>query len=223
MRPPDLHPWHLSPDEACALQEGLRPRVVIRPLPEGLRLIAGTGCVSPNRRSVVAAVVVLSLPDLETVGEAHARAEASFPYLPGLLAFREAPALIRALDSLPLWPDVLLCHAHGLAHPRRFGLACHLGVLLDMPAVGCAKSLLVGSHEPLPLARGARADVVDAGEVVGSAFRTRSGVAPVYVSVGHRADLLTAGRLVLDCSPTFRIPEPLRRAHQLAARISAEG
>ena len=205
------------------MQESLRPRVAIRPLPDGLRLVAGTGCASPGPPSVVAAVVLLSLPDLETVGEAHARAEASFAYVPGLLAFREAPALIRALDSLPVRPDVLLCHAHGLAHPRRFGLACHLGVLLDMPAVGCARSLLVGSHEPVPLPRGARADVVDADEVVGSALRTRSDVAPVYVSVGHRTDLETAEGLVLDCSPTFRIPEPLRRAHQLAAAILAEG
>jgi deoxyribonuclease V len=166
----------------------------------------------------VGAACLFSFPDLQCLEIAQAELPVRFPYIPGLLSFRELPVLLAALAQLSEAPDLILCDGHGLAHPRRFGIACHLGVCLDRPAVGVGKSLLLGEHGPLPTARGARAALWDRGEEVGAVLRTRAGVRPVYVSVGHRIDLLRAVELILACTPRFRLPEPIHTADRLASR-----
>jgi deoxyribonuclease V len=164
-----------------------------------------------------AAVAVLQVPGLEVVDEAIHRSEVPFPYVPGLLSFREMPAVLPALRQLGTEPDVLVTDSHGRAHPRRFGLACHMGVLLDRPTLGVAKSILVGEPRgDLGVEKGSRVPLVDDGETVGTVLRTRTDVNPVYVSVGHRCTLDEAAELMLDCSPTYKIPEPTRQAHRLS-------
>jgi deoxyribonuclease V len=215
LRPAALHPWRVSYAQAVAIQERLRARVRLRPPAGPVRLVAGADVAysRPTHR-MYAAVVVVSLPALERVETVGAFRAARFPYIPGLFSFRELPPLLRAFSRLRRRPDVLFFDGQGLAHPRRFGLACHAGLLLRRPALGCAKSLLVGAHGPLGLERGATAELVHEGEVVGAALRTQGGVRPVYVSAGHLLDLPSAVRLVLATTPRYRIPEPLRLAHQ---------
>ncbi|HWR86896.1 MAG TPA: deoxyribonuclease V [Acidiferrobacterales bacterium] len=212
------HPWPATATEAIALQQKLRERVIVVDQLGTVRTVAGLD-VGPegDGRVMRAAVAVLSFPDLRTADQVVARRPASFPYIPGLLSFREIPALLDALARLGALPDLLLCDGQGLAHPRRFGLACHLGVLTGIPSIGVAKSLLVGEHGPLPQARGAWRPLVYKGEVVGAALRTRAGVAPVYVSIGHKVSLATAIDTVLACAPKYRLPETTRAAHRLAS------
>ncbi len=213
--------WDLSPAEAVALQRRLRDQVVPRP-PTGFapRLVAGAD-VSVARFATTgyAGVVVLERATMTTVAEAGARTELTFPYVPGLLSFRELPALLLAWERLTTRPDVLIFDGNGLAHPRRFGIACHGGVLLDLPTIGCAKSILVGTHEPLAEAAGSTEPLVHRGEVVGMAVRLRARVAPVYVSVGHLMDLPTAVAIVRQLATGYRLPETTRRAHALVNEI----
>jgi deoxyribonuclease V len=164
------------------------------------------------------AVVVLSYPELAVIEVAVARAPLTFPYVPGLLSFRETPVLREAFRRLAGPIDLLLVDGQGLAHPRRFGLACHLGLLLDAPAIGVAKSRLLGEHGPVGEEAGSRADLRDGAEVIGSVLRTRTGVRPLYVSIGHRVSLRQAEAWVLRCCRGYRLPEPTRLAHQAAAR-----
>jgi deoxyribonuclease V len=213
-----LHRWNLSPRAAIAVQRRLARRVIVGPPAVALRLVAGLDAAFSADDSLVLAAVVLWDVAEQAVIETHtAEQPLRFPYVPGLLSFREAPALLAALRQLQQRPDALMCDGQGLAHPRRFGLACHLGVLCDLPALGVAKSLLVGEHAALALARGASADLVHRAETVGLALRTREGVKPVFVSVGHRLDLPAAARLTLACATGFRLPEPTRRADRLVA------
>jgi deoxyribonuclease V len=158
---------------------------------------------------------VLKLPKREVVEQVVAAVRIEFPYVPGLLSFREGPAALAAIAKLSVEPDVFLFDGQGFAHPRRFGLACHLGLWLDRPTLGCAKSLLCGTHRRPGLRRGSAAAIKDHGETIGLALRTRDGVAPVFVSAGHRMDLKTARRIVLRCGGGVRIPEPTHRAHIL--------
>lgn len=218
MKPAMTHSWPVTAAEAIALQRKLRERVIVVDRLGAVRSVAGLD-VGPegDGRVMRAAVAVLSFPDLKTADQVVARRPASFPYIPGLLSFREIPALLDALARLGALPDLLLCDGQGLAHPRRFGLACHLGVLTGIPSIGVAKSLLVGEHGPLPQARGAWRPLVHKGEVVGAALRTRAGVAPVYVSIGHKVSLATAIDYVLACAPKYRLPETTRAAHRLAS------
>lgn len=217
---PSLHPWRVSYREAVAIQESLRARLRIEPLPRRIRLVAGADVAysRPTHR-MYAAVVVVVLPSLEVVEVAEAHSRARFPYIPGLFTFRELPPLLQAFRRLHREPDVLLFDGQGLAHPRRFGLACHAGLLLGKPSVGCAKSRLVGTHGRLGPERGAFADLVFEGAVVGAALRTQHAVKPVYVSPGHRADVATALDLALATAPRFRIPEPIRLAHRATASL----
>ncbi len=192
---------------------------VVERIPAGLRAwrtVAGAD-VSFDKRSPVlhAGVVVLDARSLETVEQVSVTAPARFPYVPGYLSFREIPALLEAFALLERRPDLVLCDGQGRAHPRRFGLACHLGVLLELPVLGCAKSRLVGEHREPGARRGCSVQLRHEGELVGRVLRTRDGVKPVYVSVGHRIDLATACRMVLATTCGFRLPEPIRRAHQL--------
>jgi deoxyribonuclease V len=211
-------PWPTDATEAIALQKLLAGRVIADDRLGVVRYVAGLD-VGPEAggAGVRAAVAVLSFPDLRMADQVVARRPASFPYIPGLLSFREIPVLLDALDRLGQRPDLLLCDGQGLAHPRRFGLACHLGVLTDIPAIGVAKSLLVGEHAPLPRRRGAWRPLIHKDEVIGAALRTRTGVAPVYVSIGHRVSLGTAIKYVLACAPNYRLPETTRAAHRLAS------
>lgn len=164
-----------------------------------------------------AAVVVLGFPELQPVDRSLARLPTCFPYVPGLLSFRELPAVLAAIEGLAVRPDVYLCDGQGLAHPRRFGLACHLGVLLDAPSIGVAKTRLIGSHAEPPAGKGGWTPLMHGEEVIGAALRTRTRVKPLYVSIGHRLCLETAIRLVLACTRNYRLPETTRQAHRLAS------
>jgi deoxyribonuclease V len=164
-----------------------------------------------------AAVAVLAFPTLRPLESALARLPTAFPYVPGLLSFREIPAVLEALHQLSAPPDLLLCDGQGYAHPRRFGLACHLGVLTGLPSIGVAKSRLLGTHGPLPAHKGAWVPLLDGEETVGAVLRTRTGVAPLYVSIGHRVTLPTAIHWVLACTTRYRLPETTRQAHRLAS------
>ncbi len=220
------HRFDVGVAEARALQERLRAHVVERDAVGPIRYVAGAD-VSYDRRSpeLFAAVVVLDADDLALVETRGVRAEASFPYVPGYLSFRELPAVLAAFDGLCQRPDLVLCDGQGRAHPRRFGLACHLGVLLDVPTIGCAKSRLVGSHREPGLRRGCHTLLIDDGEVIGEVVRTREGVKPIYVSVGHRVALATARRLALRFARGRRVPEPIRAAHAAvnALRLARHG
>jgi deoxyribonuclease V len=205
----------------------MRARVVMEAPPGWApRLVAGAD-LSMSRGSDVgyAGVVVVDVETMRTVEEATAVVRLGFPYVPGLLSFRELPAVLAAWARLTTRPDAVVFDGVGYAHPRRFGIACHGGVLLDLPSVGCAKSILVGAHDAPGRARGSTAPLVHRGEVVGAALRTRDGVRPVYVSIGHRVDLAAAVALVLRLATGFREPETTRRAHALVNRMrkSAEG
>jgi len=201
-----------------ALQERLRHQVLLTDDFGALRTVAGVDVGFEEDGAVArAAVVVLDLATLEPVAHALARRPVTFPYVPGLLSFREAPAILDALARLPAPPDLLICDGQGIAHPRRFGIACHLGLLSGLPTIGCAKSLLVGSHAALPDVRGARVPLVHQREQVGWVLRTRSGVRPVYISPGHRVSLDTSAELTLRLVTRYRLPEPIRYAHNLAS------
>jgi deoxyribonuclease V len=212
------HRWPRSAAEARALQQALRPRVIARDRLGRVRSVAGLDASYDREAGTTrAAAALLALPGLEPVAQRTVRRRTRFPYVPGLLSFREAPALLSALAALRRRPDLILCDGHGLAHPRRFGLACHVGVLIDVPCIGVAKSRLVGGHAPVPAARGAWVPLREGAETIGAVLRTQSGVRPVYVSVGHRVSLETAIAQVLRCTPRHRLPEPIRRAHALAS------
>lgn len=213
--------------DATAVQERLRGEVVLQP-PPGFapRLVAGLDVsMARDADECVAGIVVLRLPELETVDEATAVARVPMPYVPGYLAFRELPAIAEAWDRLRTRPDVLVFDGQGYAHPRRFGVACYGGVLFGVPAIGCAKSILVGRHEPLPPERLARAPLVHRREVVGAAIRLRANTLPVFVSPGHLIDLETAVDVVVAANAGFREPETTRRAHRLvnAERVRRAG
>ena len=218
-----LHRWDLTPREAVEVQQRMRNMVRLRPLARPVGAIAGAD-ISYNKFSetVFAGIVVLSLPDLRIVETAGVRSVAKFPYVPGLLSFREAPSLLEAWEKLKTKPDVLMFDGQGIAHPRRFGIACHVGVLLDWPTIGCAKSILVGRYGELGLEAGSRSPLVDKGEQVGVALRTKSKVAPVYISPGHLTDLDSAVDLVLRSTTKYRLPEPTRQAHLLVNQLRVE-
>jgi len=210
------HSWDLTPQEASHLQERLRNYVKIKPLSDAELGTVGGVDASFSKDRIYAAVVVMEYGTGELFESATAELALTYPYVPGLLSFREAPAYLAALEKLSHLPDLLLVDGHGQAHPRGFGQACHLGVLLDLPTVGCAKSPLVGEYSFVAEPVGSTADLVEQGRVVGKVVRTRSGVKPIYVSVGHRIDLPSAVRLVLACTHGYKLPEPTRQADILA-------
>jgi deoxyribonuclease V len=224
MRIHPLHPWDLKPPAAAPLQRQLAARVEAHPPLPRWAVVAGAD-VSYNRFSSTfyAGVVVLRAPDWTVVEERSAVLESTFPYVPGLLSFREAPALLAAFAKVRAEPDVVMLDGQGLAHPRRFGLACHVGLWLDRPCLGCAKSVLTGRYENLGREAGSRAPLVDRGQVVGAALRTKTGVQPVFVSVGHKIDLDSAVAVVLGSCRGYRIPEPTRRAHEYVNAVRRGG
>lgn len=218
MNPARAMPRPGSKTRAAAIQNQLRSRIIARDRHGPLRYVAGVDAAYPRGESLVrAGAVVLELPELTPIDKAKAERAVEFPYIPGYLSFREAPAILDALAELDVRPDAIVCDGHGLAHPRRFGLACYVGVLTDTPCVGAAKTGLIGEHDPLAPERGSWTQIRDRGEAVGAAVRTRTGVKPVYVSVGHRVSLATAVDLVLRLCPRYRLPETTRLAHALAS------
>ncbi len=220
MRVRRLHPFILSPGEARAIQGELAPQVVAEPPLDlsRVRYVAGAD-VSTQGEGGYAAIVVLSFPGLSVVEVRGFEAPLTFPYVPGLLAFREIPLIVGALEVVESEVDAVIFDAHGLAHPRGMGLAAHLGLFLDVPAVGCAKSRLVGEHEEPGHEKGSTANLVYRKKVVGRVVRTREGVSPVYVSVGNRIDLRSAVELVLRCCTKYRLPETTRQAHNAANKL----
>ncbi len=209
------HRWDLSPKEAFALQRKLAAQVERRPRLGPVRRVAGID-VSVRNDTARAAVVVLDFEGLAPVDYATATRPVTFPYVPGLLAFREGPVVLDALERLDAPPDLLIFDGQGLAHPRRLGIASHIGLLVDLPAIGCAKSRLCGRHEEPAQEPGSHTPLLDQGEIVGAALRTRRGVKPVYVSIGHRVDLATSVEYVLACCRGYRLPETTRWAHRVA-------
>jgi deoxyribonuclease V len=219
-----LHPWSRSVPSAIRLQERLRGRVVLRGRAGRIRRVAGAD-VSYDRGDdrLYAAAVVLGLPSLEILDVGRAVVTARFPYVPGLLSFREGPGVIRAFRRLRIEPEAVIFDGQGIAHPRGFGLASHVGLWLDLPSVGCAKRRLVGEEGETGPCRGDQAPLMMQGRKIGVTLRTRPGVRPVYVSQGHRIDLPSAIRLVLRCTSRYRIPEPVRAAHAEVNRLRREG
>lgn len=213
----NLHSWQLSPAEARNVQEQLRSDLIFKQpftLNEIKTVAAADISFSRFEKDLYAVVVVVNFPDLEPRLIKTSTMRVDFPYIPGLLSFRETPVILNIFRELPSAPDILLCDGHGISHPRGCGFASHLGLLLDISTIGCAKSVLVGEFREPSFEKGAFSHLMWGGEIVGAALRTRSRVKPVFVSIGHRMTLSLAMEVVLRCSPRFRIPEPLRLAHR---------
>lgn len=215
----EIHPWTLNPQEAVELQETLRGRLILEELREEFSRIAGAD-VSYDKVSdqAFAAVLVFRLSDFELQEQVVVHQQIGFPYIPGLLSFREVPALLQAFRKIRNEPDVILLDGQGISHPRGFGLASHVGLILDRPTIGCAKSRLVGSHGEVDNSRGAFAPLEHRGELVGAVLRTKANTKPLYISPGHRMDIPSALRIVLETCRGYRLPEPVRRAHLAVTR-----
>jgi deoxyribonuclease V len=212
------HIWPQNSEAAIAIQQQLRDQVITQDQLGTVNLVAGVDVGFESGGAITrAAVAVLSFPDLKLVEQAIARLPTSFPYIPGLLSFREIPAVLDALAQLQTSPDLLLCDGQGIAHPRRLGIASHLGLLVDLPTVGVGKSLLVGKYDEPPNDRGAWTPLQHRGETIGAVLRTRPGTKPLYISSGHRVSLPTAIDYVMRCTTKFRLPETTRFAHKLAS------
>lgn len=218
-----LHRWDVPPREARTIQEKLRSAVKLKAPRKKPRIVVGVD-VSVVQNHSRAAACAFYYDTLEPIDVAVADMPTPFPYVPGLLSFREIPVLVKAIERLTVPPDLILADGHGMAHPRRIGVATHLGLVLELPTIGCAKKRLVGKFEPPALEAGAKTDLIDdkTGELLGVVLRTRSGVKPMFISPGHLMDVPTAVRHALYLSRGYRLPEPTRRAHQAAAGRTLE-
>ena len=215
-----LHNWNIAAKKAALLQKDLARQVRQRRFNKKLKTIAGIDCAfTADKKNIIACIVVLSAETFENIETVYATQPVTFPYIPGLLSFREAPACLAAAEKLTAIPDCFIVDGQGIAHPRRLGLACHLGLFLDVPIIGCAKSRLIGDFTPPASHKGSTSLLKDKGEIIGSVVRTRSNVKPVFVSVGHKCNLCDAVRIVLDCCRKYRLPEPTRLAHQIVTRL----
>jgi deoxyribonuclease V len=213
-----IHPWVKTEKEARLIQEQLRTKVIKEDRLGTVNYAAGVDVGFKNNYSIIkAAVAVLSYPNLELVETAIATLPTTFPYIPGFLSFRELPAILAALEQLKTTPDLILCDGQGLAHPRRLGIASHLGVLIDLPTIGVGKSLLVGKHEEVPPEKGSWTPLIHRGETIGVALRSRVNVKPIYISIGHKISLSTAINYVMGCLTKYRLPETTRWADKLAS------
>ena len=218
-----LHKWNLSYSQAREVQTSLAGKVQFTPLRKNPKVVAGIDCAfSKDGQRIFAVAVVLRLPELELVETADAVREVTFPYIPGLLSFREAPVCIAAVEKLRSRPDLFIIDGQGVAHPRRLGLAAHLGLFFDKPTIGCAKSRLTGDYDEPPLEKGAWTLLTAQSEAIGAVVRTRANVKPVFVSVGNKCLLEDAIRLVLACAVKYRLPEPTRLAHQTVSKLKLE-
>ncbi|MCL0046617.1 deoxyribonuclease V [Dehalococcoidales bacterium] len=223
MKVEGLHSWQVSPAQALDIQLRLAAKVSRTSEVTTPRFIAGVDISAQKAGVATGAVVVLNYPELRLVETKVVNRKLVFPYVPGLLSFRESPLILAACQRLNITPDLILVDGQGIAHPRRMGLACHLGLFLNTPTIGCAKSLLCGRHELPGVEPGSYAEVIDNGETIGVALRTKHGEKPVYVSIGHKVDLQTAIYWVLECCRGYRLPEPTRLAHLAARRNLKSG
>ncbi len=211
-----LHSWDVTPEEAIKIQNELRGLVKVESLKKEIRYIAGADISFDKGSNIVyAGIIILKFPELEEIDRSLVITEVNFPYIPGLLSFRESPALIKAWEKIKVEPDVVVIDGQGIAHPRRFGIASHFGVLVDKPTIGCAKSLLVGKYDEPGEKAGSYSYLYDSGEIIGAVLRTRDNVQPVFVSVGHKITLEESIKIILQNVRGFRIPEPTRQAHNL--------
>jgi deoxyribonuclease V len=214
-----LHEWDLSYKEAIEIQHRLASLVRFTAIKRKPRIIAGLDCAfSKDGKRIFAAVIVIDLSDFSIIETATAARKVDFPYIPGLLSFREAPACIDAIEKLKNTPDVFLVDGQGIAHPRRLGIASHIGLLIDKPVIGCAKSRLIGTFDEPGSKKGSYSPLMDSDEEIGVVLRTRTNVKPVFVSVGHKCTLGDAIKVVLECTTKYRLPEPSRLAHQLVGQ-----
>jgi len=214
------HSWQVTPQEAVVIQNDLRGKIIMEDNFGRINFVAGVDVgFEDNGRITRAAIAVLEYPSLALHEVSVARCKTSFPYVPGLLSFRELPAVLKALEKLKRLPDMLLCDGQGYAHPRRFGIACHLGLLADLPAIGVGKTRLLGTHDTVANTRGAWQPLLDKNELIGAVLRTRMGVKPIYISTGHRISLRSAIDYVMACTTRFRLPETTRQAHKYASAV----
>ncbi len=212
-----LHDWEVTPEEAKEIQQKLAKHVVKENKIDVVHTVAGVDMSAPDPRGVArAAIVVLSYPELALLESQVIEEEVKFPYVPGLLSFRESPLILAASEKLSLTPDLILVDGQGLAHPRRLGLASHLGLIWDKPVIGCAKSRLCGYHQPVGPEVGDYAQLIENGEVIGAVLRTKKDSSPLYISIGHKVDLESALKWTLNCCRGYRLPEPTRLAHLAA-------
>jgi deoxyribonuclease V len=219
MKTMKLHEWDLSCAEARQLQLQLAQRVLFAAMKKRPKIIAGLDCAfSKNGKQIFASAVVIDLSDFSIIETTTAVRKVDFPYIPGLLSFREAPACIDAIEKLKSTPDCLIVDGQGIAHPRRLGIASHIGLLIDKPSIGCAKSRLTGTFDEPGNKKGSFSPLVDSDEKIGVVLRTRTDVKPVFVSVGHKCTLDDAISVVLQCTTRYRLPEPSRLAHQLVGQ-----
>lgn len=215
-----LHDWDISYGEARRLQEELAGEVRLTALPDDIKKVAGADMAIDNKKGLFyATVVVMTFPSMEILETVVAKRDAHFPYVPGLLSFREAPCLLDAFSKLHTSPDVVIFDGQGIAHPRRLGLASHMGLWLGIPTIGCAKSRLVGEYEEPGREKGEWSPLFDKGERIGTVLRTRTGVKPVFVSPGHLCNHKGARRLVLRCAVRYKLPEPTRQAHLTVTEV----
>ena len=213
----NLHPWNLSCQEAVDVQRRLRPDLLLVPFDKKARLVGGADVsYAKEHNQLYGAIVVMDIKRMEIIEEVIEEGEAGFPYIPGLLSFREIPVLLKTASKIRRVPDVFVLDGQGIAHPQGLGLAAHFGLLTDLPSIGCAKSRLVGEHRSVPKQRGAFAYLYLHRKRVGAVVCTRDKRNPVFVSPGHRVDIASSITVVLDCCSTYRLPEPIRRAHALA-------
>lgn len=220
----ELHPWDVSFRQAIEIQKSLRHQLIFKNLPDNIRLVAGTdvSCLK-NSNTMWAGVVVLTFPSLEKLEEKWIKGTTNFPYIPGLLSFREIPLLLKAIGMVKTEPDLIFCDGQGIAHPRGLGLASHLGLFIEKPTIGCAKNRLVGEFSEVGFNRGEYSALTYEGKEIGAVVRTRTGVKPVFVSPGYAVTINDATRMVLECGGRYRIPEPVRQAHLLVNRVRQGG
>ncbi len=215
-----LHRWRVTPREAARIQLRMRERVELADRLPRIRCVAGADLAyDVARNRAIAGVVIYKFPEMEEIERVWAESPITFPYVPGLLSFREIPALLKVFRRVRHAPDLIFYDGHGYAHPRRFGIACHLGVLLDRPTIGCAKSLLVGTHGDLPRRAGSWTLLRDGDEILGAVLRTRDAIHPIYVTQGHRISLQTAVKFVPAVLDGYRIPRPTRDADRFVAAV----
>jgi deoxyribonuclease V len=220
---PELNTWNLSPKEAVALQKKLADQVRIQPLPSRFKILGAADIAYSKTTDILIAVILtFKWPSLQLLESVNITAKVQFPYISGLLSFREVPPLLQAYAEIRNKPDILLCDGQGIAHPRRLGFAAHLGLCLEIPTVGCAKSRLCGEHEALTLRKGFSKPLILHGEQVGLAYCSRDGVKPLYISPGHLSDIPSSKKLISRCIDRYRNPEPLRQAHMVATRLRRE-
>ncbi len=215
-----LHGWNISYSKAAELQRQLAGKVRFTPIIKAPKLIAGIDCaITKDKERIIGCVVVLKYPGLEVIEVKHAARKLTFPYIPGLLSFREAPVCLAAISKLKNNIDLFMIDGQGIAHPRRLGLACHLGLFLDKPAIGCAKSRLTGTYEEPKIEQGSFSDLIDTGEKIGAVVRTKNNVKPLFISVGHKCCMEDAVNWTLKCACKYRLPEPTRLADIEVAKI----